>query len=254
MAKRVEMFFWDFVTSDDVVKRIDSLRQRYNIPRDGFADFSLNEIDKRLFPTEWKYAKDKKVNRAIANEINSLLGKLPLYLETLFALEMWVYIFYGEVDPRFFYEYVNAESFVTIEDSRQEFDSLLKGENVADLSESKAKELLGRVVDRSKKYPVSIFLSAYTSQTMLIQFLKEYQGWIKKTNARYTDANSYFSKTKYKQQAERDREIVKFHHRGVKARRIADYSNQKYGVPKIDAEDVRTIVSKEKKRKKWKFL
>jgi hypothetical protein len=178
-VERVIHAFYDHITSVVFQRAVKNLREKLNVPPNGFTTFtkedSNNFINANYDPSEWKPPIPKQSTFMFIDEMMQILlqkmGQDSLGLRSVLR----VYFFHNYVEPEILHEVARRNATVTMVDNVAEFGEYNSGYVV----------LMAYYGEKYKNYPVSIRLNPYASKEQLLSFIDDNWAVMKELQEKY---------------------------------------------------------------------
>lgn len=218
--------------TDHFQKTIADLKQKYEIPSEGFDDTPLYATDewRFVYPPRWKYYSNKRTWREVQKALKELCGKYQLHYMDWHEV-IGKYLFYNRFEVS---KYKNSFSIC----------------RVADLIEEKKEQISKQFEkDDDMAYPIAIRVSPYASQRDIVDFVKKSHPQIEVYQKSYRDPKIKIGKVKSKKEKTKLRSEFIYQYRHLPRKQIMRLVNSTFN-ELLDYGHIGKIISLETKKRK----
>ena len=245
---KLKTYFEEIIKSEKFQQKIQELRNRYSIPRNGFT---LNREEYKKYsifsiPDKWMYKNNRTKLNEIEKEVSKLVETYDLY-ELEWFLVFWHYLIYNKIlildqnfpPPLFLYDF----DLCLIRDEL-EWNNLL---NNSQYNPDTIKEIINGEL---KNFPIAIKISPYATERDILDFIKKNFKQIKSLQKKYQNPNIKIGKLRQKNVQIQKRNEFIWKHRNLPRKKIMYLASAKFKGQVLGYAEVEKIIVLEDKRRK----
>jgi len=236
---KLKAYFEEIIKSENFQQKIQNLRDKYGIPKDGFV-FDRKTHQYPIPPAKWIYKNDTTKITESETEIKTLATEYGLYTAEWQEI-FWDYLFYNQtfLDLHLFiYDY----DLCLIDDAP---------ESIADLNDPEYGHVWKEIEEEELNgFPIVIKISPYATERDIIDFIKKNYKHINLLQKKYQKPNIKIGKFKQKNELIQKRNDFIWEHRNLSRKKIMHLVNQKFKGRTLGYADVEKIIILERKKRK----
>jgi len=242
---KLKEYFEEIIKSEKFQQKIQELRNKYSIPRNGFA---LNKKEYKKYsifsiPDEWMYKNNLTKLNELGEEVSKLVEEYDLY-ELEWYLVFWHYLIYNKIlilDQNYSSFLLSFNFDLCLVRDELGWNKVLQDH--LDI----AKEIID---EELKKFPIAIKISPYATERDILDFIKKNFNQIKSFQKRYQKPNIKIGKFRQKNELIQKRNEFIWKHRNLSIKKIMYLVNEKFKGKTLGYADIEKILILEHKRRK----